>query len=74
LEQRQQGQHSDDVTAHNLPTQRNAVRVTFVYGERRPLFDLRTGKQVGAEGTAEIDVPFEHPAILGFISPVGVSD
>lgn len=74
LEQRQQGQHSDDVTAHNLPTQRNAVRVTFVYGERRPLFDLRSGKQVGAEGTAEIDVPFEHPAILGFISPVGVSD
>lgn len=66
LEQRQQGQLSDDVTAHDLPARRDTVRVTFAYGERRPLFDLRTGAQVGTEGTAEIDVPFERPALLGF--------
>jgi len=66
LEQRQQGQLSDDVTAHDLPARRDAVRVTFAYGERRPLFDLRTGAQVGTEGAAEIDVPFERPALLGF--------
>jgi hypothetical protein len=66
LEQRQQGQVSDDVTAHALPARRDAVRVSFAYDERRPLFDLRTGAQVGAEGFAEIEVPFERPAILGF--------
>jgi hypothetical protein len=66
LEQRQQGQVSDDVTAHALPARRDAVRVSFAYDERRPLFDLRTGAQVGAEGFAEIEVPFERPAFLGF--------
>ena len=67
LEQRQQGQSSEDVTQSVTPdTPGKAVRVTFEYSDPRPLYDWRTGRQVGEKGRAEVDVPFEHPAILGF--------
>jgi hypothetical protein len=67
LEQRQQGQSGEDVTQSVTPKQPGtAVRVTFAYGDARPLFDLRTGQTLGEAGQAQVDVPFERPALLGF--------
>ncbi len=70
LEQRQQGQSGEDVTqSAPAPQSRESQRVTFVYNDRRPLLDLRTGRQVGSEGRAEVEVPYERPAVLGFNMP-----
>jgi hypothetical protein len=71
LEQRQHGQSGEDVTQSVTPAQPGpTIRVTFEYGDPRPLFDLRTGRPVGADGRAEVDVPFERPLILGFTADV----
>ena len=68
LEQRQFGQTGEDVTQSATPHKMGAtVRVTFDYNDARPLLDLRTGQTVGKSGRAEIDVPFERPAVLGFL-------
>ena len=70
LEQRQHGQSSEDVTQSVSSDKRgDSVRVTFAYRDARPLFDLRTGQNVGKAGQAVVDVPFERPALLGFSSP-----
>lgn len=70
LEQRQQGQSSEDVTkSAPAPKSRETKRVIFLYNDRRPLLDLRTGRQVGSEGRAEVDVPYVRPIILGFKLP-----
>lgn len=67
LEQRQRGQTGEDVTQSVSPANAGAtMRVPFVYNDPRPLFDLRTGRQIGSQGRAEVDVPFERPAVLGF--------
>ena len=70
LEQRQRGQSGEDVTQSVTTDMRNeSVRVTFAYGDARPLFDMRSGHEVGGSGHATVDVPFEHPALLGFCKP-----
>ena len=67
LEQRQRGQTGEDVTQSVSPEKTGAtLRVSFVYNDPRPLLDLRTGMIVGEAGRAEVDVPYERPAILGF--------
>ena len=67
LEQRQHGQTGEDVTQSVSPANAGAtLRVSFLYNDDRPLFDLRTGKAVGASGRAEVVVPFERPALLSF--------
>ncbi len=67
LEQRQFGQTGEDVT-QGAPSDKKGktVRVIFAYNDSRPLTDLRTGRTVGESGRAEVDVPFERPALLGF--------
>ncbi len=47
-------------------------RVDFMYGDTRPLFDLRTRQKIGELGQARVDVPFERPALLGFSSELTV--
>jgi len=66
LEQRQQGQSGEDVTASVDAGAGESVRVSFLYNDPRPLLDLRTGRQVGTGGRADVDVPYEHPVLLGF--------
>ncbi len=67
LEQRQHGQVGEDVTASATPEKSGKTqRVSFVYNDRRPLLDLRSGQTVGRDGRAEVAVPFERPAVLGF--------
>lgn len=67
LEQRQHGQTGEDVTRSATPEAHGPpLRVTFAYADPRPLLDLRTGRAVGRDGLAEIHVPFERPALLGF--------
>ena len=69
LEQRQHGQTGEDVTQSATPDKKGeTVRVTFDYNDPRPLLDLRTGQKLGESGRAEIEVPFERPALLGFSS------
>jgi hypothetical protein len=43
-----------------------------MYGDTRPLFDLRTRQKIGELGQARVDVPFERPALLGFSSELTV--
>ena len=75
LEQRQQGQTGEDVTQSVSPAKTGAtLRVAFVYNDRRPLVDLRTGKTVGESGHAEVDVPYERPALLGFRAAAGPNE
>jgi len=67
LEQRQYGQTGENVTQSATPHKMGAtMRVTFDYNDPRPLLDLRSGQTVGKSGRAEIEVPFERPAVLGF--------
>lgn len=67
LEQRQHGQTGEDVTRPVSSDNSGAtIRVSLVYNDSRPLLDLRTGQTVGNDGRADVDVPFERPAILGF--------
>ena len=72
LEQRQRGQSGEDVT-QSVTTDMHSgtVRITFAYGDTRPLFDLRSGHQVGESGQAVVDVPFERPALLSFSKILG---
>ena len=68
LEQRQRGQSGEDVTQSVTPKEPGrSMRVTFACGDSRPLCDLRTGQKIGAAGQATVDVPFERPALLGFL-------
>jgi hypothetical protein len=67
LEQRQRGQTGEDVTQSVSPAKSGETqRVVFIYNDARPLLDLRTGRTVGRGGRADVDVPYERPAILGF--------
>jgi hypothetical protein len=67
LEQLQHGQTGEDVTQSATPQKTGGtVRVAFVYNDPRPLVDLFTGQTVGEFGRADVDVPFERPALLGF--------
>jgi hypothetical protein len=73
LEQRQQGQSSEDVTQSvTVGTKGETRLVDFTYGDTRPLFDLRTGQKIGSAGHAQVVVPFERPALLGFSSALAV--
>ncbi len=67
LEQAPAGQTGEDVTQSAEASRKGATRrVTLVYTDARPLYDLRTGKALGAGGRIEVDVPYERPALLGF--------
>jgi len=69
LEQRQEGQVSEDVTQAVRADRAAPVRVAFEYADPRPLLDLWSGRTVGRAGHADVVVPVEHPALLGFAPP-----